>query len=48
MLKKITLAALFAITFTVGASAASARPVVKAPSAPVPQGMCPAGYHCNV
>lgn len=44
MLKKIALAALFAITFTVGASAANARTMTKhAPTAPVPQGFCPWG-----
>ncbi len=46
MLKKITLAALFAITFSVGAAAASARSLtMPAPTAPVPQGFCPIG-HC--
>jgi hypothetical protein len=42
MLKRIALAALFAITFTVGAGAASARNLTKhAPTAPAPQGFCP-------
>jgi hypothetical protein len=44
MLKKITLAALFAITFTVGAGLAQARTAKNsAPTAPVPHALCPMG-----
>lgn len=47
MLKKITLAALFAITFSAGVTAASARSLTnKAPTAPVPHGLCPKGVPC--
>lgn len=46
MLKKITLAVLFAITFTVGVGAANARSMKKpVPTAPAPQGFCPY-MHC--
>lgn len=44
MLKKIALAALFAITFAIGAGAAQAR--TKAPTAPVSQWLCPPAC-CN-
>ena len=43
MLKKIALTALFAITFATSLGVARASTKMKAPTAPVPHGLCPGG-----